>query len=929
MLSEPHWLLLLIPLVFIIYIFKPESKIILNLRILLVVVICLALSAPIMKISGKEGIIVVVADRSASMPDDIDKRIQETTAMLLEKMPVNSRLALVSYTDKAKIEFSPTKNDVSALSTKQNPDASNMAEGLDLALTMIPDSVSGRIILVSDGLWNGQDPQNSVISAANRNIPIDYRYIGRDIINDLAISYFSVPPILEPGESFIIRVGISSPLEQDAKIELLAGEDSLFKTNYHLKSGFNELSFNMKAPRSSTVKYIFKAFASKEDSQIQNNTAQAVALIKGKKPVLIISEDSNSTMRDFLVNNKVLVIEKKPKDFHWTIEDLSGYSTIVLENVSADNIGFSGMHSLSAWVKHMGGGLLLTGGKNSYGSGGYHKSPLDEALPISMEMRSKIRKMSIAIAVVLDRSGSMSMQVGGRTKMDLADLAAASSLDLLMDDDEFGVFAVDTSPHEIVPLQEVKTKGKWRDDILSIRSQGGGIFVYEGIKAAVEMLKKSNSRTRHIILFSDACDSERPGTYWELLSEAEREGMTLSVIGLGKETDCDGPLLKKIAEAGKGRCFFTSEPEDLPRLFSQDTFIAVKNTFVEEPVKIHSTRELGSFIGNNNISFKSSVDAYNICYTKPDASQIISAEDEDETPILSVWQYGLGKVACYTGVLSKEKGGEFLKTDYSSKVFSGLYKWLAFDDREALGEIMVSQKIVNGRWKSFLNLDPERLRDPFSDTPVFEILSSVRDSQPKVITKKATWENADQLSVSHDIVGNEVIAPLLRINEKQNLRLAPACQIYSPEFLPQNNRNGASELKQIAKITGGNELIDLSSVWTSMPMVTQDRNVSNYLFTLALILFLLEIAERRMALLTIIISKIRNLKNQKIREIKPIENNKEEIPDGKTLSHVVEMVIHDKGKADDVSEDKTKVSAKPAFISALKTAKKNADKRNG
>ena len=103
MLSEPHWLLLLIPLIFLIYIFKPESKIILYLRIALVIVICLALSGPIMKISGKEGVVVVVADRSASMPDDIDKRIQETTAMLLEKMPVNSRLALVSYTDKAKI----------------------------------------------------------------------------------------------------------------------------------------------------------------------------------------------------------------------------------------------------------------------------------------------------------------------------------------------------------------------------------------------------------------------------------------------------------------------------------------------------------------------------------------------------------------------------------------------------------------------------------------------------------------------------------------------------------------------------------------------------------------------------------------------------------------------------------------------------------
>jgi uncharacterized membrane protein len=927
MLSEPHWLLLLIPLVFLVYIFKPESKIILNLRLLLIVIVCLALSAPIMKISGKEGVVVVVADRSSSMPDDIDKRIQETTNILLESMPVNSRLALVSYTDKARIEFSPTKNDVSALSTKQNPDASNMAEGIELALTMIPDAMSGRIVLVSDGLWNGQDPQSAAVSASNRNIPIDFRYIGREIINDLAISYFYVPSILEPGESFIIRVGIVSPLEQDANIELLAGENRLFKTKYHLKSGFNELSFNMKAPRSSTIKYIFKAFPLTNDSQLQNNTAQSVALVKGIKPVLVIRENSNSTMRDFFLQSKILVEEKKPKDFHWTIEELAGYSTVILEDVPADVIGFSGMHSLSAWVKHMGGGLLVTGGKHSYGSGGYHKSPLDEALPVSMEMRSKTRKMSIAIAVVLDRSGSMSMNVRGRTKMDLANLAAASSLDLLMDDDEFGVFAVDTTPHLIVPLQHVKSKEEWRNNILSIRSQGGGIFVYEGIKAAVEMLKKADSMTRHIILFSDACDSEQPGPYWTLLSEAEKAGMTLSVIGLGKETDPDGPLLRKIAEAGKGRCFFTDEPEDLPRLFSQDTFMAVKNTFVEKPIDIRSTGELGTYIGSN-ISFKSSVGAYNICYTKPEASQVISCDDEDESPILSVWQYGLGKVACYTGVLSKEQGGDFIKTDYAGKVFRGLYKWLAFDDRESLGEIIVSQKIVNGSWKSYLNLDPERLRDPFSDTPVFEIVSSKKGDVPVIIKKKASWENADQLSVSYDLVGDEVIAPLLRVNEKQNLRLAPVCQIYSPEFLPQNNRNGASELKQIAKMTGGNELIDLSNVWATMPLVTQDRNVSNYLFSLALILFLLEIAERRMALFTIILSYIRNFRKVKVNIPKPLEVKKSDIPDGKTITQTKDLNIPDKGKSADIHEEKATVTASSNFLSALKEAKKKADRRN-
>ncbi|MBQ3644050.1 MAG: VWA domain-containing protein [Candidatus Riflebacteria bacterium] len=925
MLSEPHWLILLIPLLSLVILFKPESKILFTLRILLVIIIIIALSGPIMKISGKEGVVVVVADISASMPDDIDKRIQEISSILLNDMPINSRLALVSFTDKAKIEFSPTKNNISDLSMKQNADASNLSEGIDLALSMIPDGMSSRIIVVSDGLWNGQNPQLYATIAANRNIPIDFRYIGREIVRDLAVSYFSVPPILEPHEAFLLRAGVYSPIEQEANIELLLGDKSLLKTKYHLKSGMNEISFNMKAPPSSMGKYIFKVFSSGEDSQLKNNVAQSVCLIKGRKPILIISESNNSTMKQFLMNNKVMIDVKKPNEFHWQIEELTGYSAVILENVSADHIGFSGMHSLAAWVKHMGGGLLITGGKNSYGNGGYHKSPLEEALPVSLEMRSQTRKMSIAIAVVLDRSGSMGMQVSGRTKMELANLGAASSLDLLMDDDEFGVFAVDTKPHEIVPLQNVKSKNEWRDSILSIQSLGGGIYVYEGINAAVEMLKRAKSKTRHIILFADASDSEQPGNYWQLLGEAQSYGMTLSVIGLGKETDCDGELLKKIADAGKGRCFFTDEPEDLPRLFSQDTFIAAKSTFVEEKVDILSSHEMNTYIGSN-LSFKSSLDAYNICYLKPDASDIITASDDDHSPILAVWQYGLGKVACFTGVLSQELGGEFLKGENATKVFNGLCKWIAFDDRESINDIVVSQKVSNGRWEASLNLDPERVRDPFSDVPVFEILRSFNDGQPKHLTMKASWDNADRLTASCDLVGNEVLVPLLKINDKQNLRLAPACQMYSPEFLPQTNRSGSSELKQLAKITGGNELIDLSSVWASMPMVYQDKNVSNFFFAFALILFLLEISERRMAILTIVLSNLKNLNKKRISVIEKKEVSDTTIPEGVTITKTSESIVPSSSN-EEKHEEKPSLE-KSSMLSALRTAKKKADRRN-
>src|SRR6185369_6884571 len=131
----------------------------------------------------------------------------------------------------------------------------------------------------------------------------------------------------------------------------------------------------------------------------------------------------------------------------------------------------------------------MTGGQKSYGPGGYFKSPLDRIMPVSMEMRREHRKMSLAIVVAMDRSGSMAMPAGGgRTKMDLADLAAVQVVDLLTGSDEVGVVAVDSSSHIIVQLDKLEGRPEVRNRILSVDSAGGGIFIYEALATAAKMM---------------------------------------------------------------------------------------------------------------------------------------------------------------------------------------------------------------------------------------------------------------------------------------------------------------------------------------------------------------------------------------------------------------------------------------------------------
>src|SRR5262249_45825599 len=161
------------------------------------------------------------------------------------------------------------------------------------------------------------------------------------------------------------------------------------------------------------------------------------------------------------------------------------------------------------------------------------------------------------MVVALDRSGSMAVPVGGgRTKMDLANLGTAQVLDLLSPMDELGVLAVDTVPHVIAPLAPVTDKEPIRSKIPRIESMGGGIYVYEALAASAKMLLTAKAGTRHIILFADAADAEEPGNYKDLVDKCVSAGITVSVIGLGKRTDSDGPLLEDIAKRGKGRVFF-------------------------------------------------------------------------------------------------------------------------------------------------------------------------------------------------------------------------------------------------------------------------------------------------------------------------------------------------------------------------------------
>lgn len=933
LLTDYHWLILLIPALWVIWYFRPMSRRVMALRVIMVLLIILALAGLQLKLPGREGVIVLVADRSLSMPPGSDQRIAEMVGLLKNQMPNGARLGLVTFANEPQVEMAPTRSAFSGFTGESDRTGSRLDEGIRRALSLIPTDLSGRILVVSDGMWSGADPRLPAFQAASREIPIDFRWLARDLSADMAITSFEVPGILSPGEAFIANAEVVSPAEQQVQISLFSSDTQIASYTRKLRAGSNHLAFSLLAPTASVVRFRLKVGTSLPDPVSENNEARAISEVVGKKPVLVIADNRQSAMSRLLQGSGIPVVEADPAEISWSIEYLAGYSAVVVENVAAGRLGMHGMQMLAAWVSHMGGGLVLTGGKNSYGNGGYYQSPIEPILPVSLELRSQHRKLALALMVVLDRSGSMAAPVrGDRTKMDLANIAAASSLDLLSPFDEFGLLAVDTEAHVVVPLQRMTDKARWRNQILSVGSSGGGIYVFEGISKAAEMLLKAEAQTRHIILFADASDSEEPGRYWELLDKATGAGLTLSVIGLGTESDCDANLLKKIAAAGKGRIFFTRDPEELPRLFSQDTFVAARSTFIDAAADIESLPPADRFV-SDRISFRSQIGAYNLCYLKPDAFLAARTIDENDAPVLAAWQTGLGRVACYTGVAGGEQAGKFAGEAAAANLMAGVCSWVTFDDRLTLGEMTVTPKIVNGVWRVEAFLDPEREREPFRDTPEIDLIRSSPGRETLKTSLKMQWNSADSLAAETGVRGDEVIAGIIRSGSLQK-RLNPVCQPYCPEFAPAQNRNGLNELKDLASISGGRELIDLGQAWNSMPARIQLRDLSAELLFLALLVFILEVAERRTAFLSMLLGLLANIR--KIRKPGPAVTAAAApvlAPAGESSMNKQSQSFQEIEKS---FEQKVAVAQDPpspensksdGFTTALKSAKKQADKR--
>lgn len=849
-LTTPIWLALLAPLALLLWAYRGRARAPWVLRGVLLVLVVLALAGPTLTTTKRSGTVILIADRSLSMPDAVDREHLEAAGILEGTRGAEDRLGVLAYGGNAAIELDPRRP--GAIEFKQAIDRSGSNLGLAVrrALSTLSPGEPARIIVLSDGLAT-DDAAEASTDAAAMGVPIDFRQQARPDAPELAISQISTPDQVTPFETFVITATVEVPSgalvggPHPVTYTLRRGSTVITTDTAELEPGRNQLVFRDTAPPSGSLDYSLTVSSTTPDPTPQNNVARALTEVVESSRILVITESPGEGLAGLLRSSGLSVATMAPSP-GLTIEALAPYAAVILENVPIQSIGRGATEGLAALVTERGTGLMMTGGERSYAAGGYFQSAIDEVLPITMELRDEQRKLRTAIVVTMDRSGSMSAPVaGGRTKMELAGSAAASVIELLAPRDSFGAIAVDSAPHTVVDLMTVEQARGSIPKLRSLQSMGGGIYVYSGLTAATRMLTKVESGAKHIILFADAADAEEPGDYKRLLELNLAAGLTTSVVGLGTERDPDAAFLKDIAARGGGRIFFTNDPKLLPQIFTQDAVAVAKSAFLDEPTPLTVMPELLALIGQG-LTDPPGSGGYNPTALRDGATTLALTDDEYASPFIATWNAGLGRSIAFTGEADGKHTGELAGWDDLGLMWTSLARSL-IADRAVLGQNLVATRtIIGGAVRVDLYLTPEEVGSLAS--PTVRVIRQAPESTPTLERIPLTFVSTDQLSATIPLSGDEVIVPTIEIGDGRVAPLAPARLPYSPEFLPARAADGRRTLEQIAARTGGKERIALDGIWEDLPMTSRSIALTPWLIVLAVLVLLAEVAHRRIGL---------------------------------------------------------------------------------
>lgn len=674
--TRPEWLwaLLLIPALTIYYfrslVDLPWRQMITSLvvRSIVAVLLVLALAGLNLLDVTRNVFVVFAVDQSLSIGDEGRKASDEfirnaTKDIGKERFAV---LPFASVPSSFETIITGDTSDTAAESPSNSADTKSQAESLtqsrekwqegtdlqsaiDIATAGIPPHFVPHVVLLSDGNETDGDVMSAAVSAELRlsTVPLATRDDP-----EIQVSAVNVPAQVADGEPFKIEVIVDANHDDKAVIEVFSGEYRIASELRDIKEGENKFYFTQQVKKptefSAQIKRPADATDSFQDTLLDNNLASGLVFTAGKPRVLMIeSVPELARHMEWAMNEEgILVDTRPPQGMPESLTDLQNYEVLILSNIPATDLTARQMDVIRSYVSELGGGFIMLGGDESFGLGGYYKTVVEEVLPVRSDFEKEKEKPGLGMVLIIDKSGSM-----GGQKIELAKEAARAAVELLGNKDQIGVIAFDGSPYWVSEVKSASQKGSVMDRIAGIEA-GGGTTLYPAMEEAYQALQATSAKLKHVIILTDGHST--PGDFDGMTQEMAASRITVSTVGIG---DADQSLLERIAEAGNGRYYFSSDASSIPQIFAKETMTASKSAINEEPflpMVMRATPVL------EDINFDEAPFLLGYVVTRPKATSEVILTAETGDPLLSWWRYGLGMSVAFTSDAKSRWAAEWL-----------------------------------------------------------------------------------------------------------------------------------------------------------------------------------------------------------------------------------------------------------------------------
>ena len=813
-------------------------------RMLLVTVLALAIAAPSVLLTTGAATRWVLVDASDSAKPQ-RAEMEQQVSRELKLLPKGQQAGVMAFGTDAMVETpAGEKPNFSGLHTQVNGEGSDLDAALRLAAALTP-SGAGGVTVVTDG--RAKVSRSTMEMLCAQGMKVDALVVDTAQGADAQLTALNAPGELRQGQKVSITAVIDANQEMQGTLVLYQNGAPTATRQVSLKKGENRFVFSDVAEQTGIVTYTAQVVC-QEDALPRNNSASAYVHVQGVPTVALITDSQG--VQSLFEAAGIRVESLSPASMPLSADGYLAYDAIILNNVNYASAGEKQWQALSSAVTGLGRGLCVLGGDDSYALGGYRGTVLEELLPVSIDVREKLRMPALSLVICIDKSGSMTDGQFGSTRIEVAKEAAMSATEVLNEQDKIGVIGFDDTAKWVVPFQSVTDVQAIQSQIGTLRADGGTAF-YSALDEAYRTLMTADTPQKHVIFLSDGQPADTG--FQSIVQAMKSAGITLTSVAVGG--DADQALMRQLAQMGGGRCYVVGEFDNIPQIFTKETMM-VSGSYVQNrtftPV-ITENSSLTDFEGFPALN------GYIACTEKSTATASLMSDTED--PILAWWNAGAGRVVAWTSDAEGAWTGSFLRWAEAPSFFGGLISQVL---PSRSGEGTLEAAVNDGTLRITYTVEGEAQTIRTTAT----VLRPDGTEETVALTETAPGRYQAQTAAVQE---GAYAVRVTQETEKGMLHTQEggAVKGFSQEYDLRDEPDGS--LEQLCLQTGGRLLSQTDSFWeTPISPAVIRRQLRRCLCVIALCLFVVDIALRKLPWEEAVAKRLQH----SVKEEKPVRPGK-------------------------------------------------------